>query len=238
MKRIPSFVKVILSALLLFSCKNNQADLEDLARRMAEMDGVEMSEVDEKRTAQLILKIRTLEDDIGGVIEDQNNRAEFLKLLGLKYMDYRMWSLAAETFDGAVAVTPENSRLHYYRAVCLGQQAKAESDPVRTRELLLQAEEDYLIALEIEPGYSSAAYGLAILYVYELDRVYDGERLLDDLIRTDPSFIKGLMLRARLYEADGDRGRAVELYRRVREMGRDEEMLRTAEERLKELGAR
>lgn len=236
MKKLPVFVKIFLLASLLISCGDQDADIEKMAGRMAELDGVEMSATDEERVKELMFRIEKMETDIGEVLDRQNNKSEFIKLLGLKYMDYRMWPLAKDAFDQALTITPENSRLHYYRAVCLGQQAKLESNPGLRLAGLKEAEEDYLIALRLEPHYSSAAYGLAILYVFELDRVYEAERILDDLLDTDPSFLKALMLRGQLYEQEENNPAAIEMYRRIVELGRDSEMIDQAKARLEVLG--
>lgn len=221
---------------LLIGCRGGQQDLEDLAVRMAQMDGVEMSQADENRVAQLILKIRRLEEEIGEVIDKQRERSEYLKLLGLKYMDYRMWIPAAESFNQAIEITPANSRLHYYRAVCFGQQAKLESQFTVRQEYFDAAEEDYLIALRLDPRYSSASYGLAVLYVYELGRPGEAADLLDQLLDSDPSYTRALLLRGRLYEDQGNTPRAVEVYRRIVDLDRDPQAVATAETRLTILG--
>lgn len=227
---------ILVTLVILIGCRGNQQDLEDLAHRMAQLDGVEMSQADENRVAQLILKIRRLEGDIGEVIDKQRERSEYLKLLGLKYMDYRMWTLAAESFDQAIEITPANSRLHYYRAVCFGQQAKLESLFAKRQELFNAAEEDYLIALRLDPRYSSAAYGLAVLYVFEMARPGEAADLLDQLLNTDPSHTQALLLRGRLYEDQGNTPRAVEMYRRIIDLDRDPDAMATAETRLTILG--
>jgi len=236
MRKYPLIVKIFLLTALLISCRNQDAVLEETARRMAELDGVDMTASDEERIAELQIRIKKMENNIGEILNSYNNKSEFLKLLGLKYMDYRMWPLAKDAFDQALAITPENSRLHYYRAVCLGQQAKLESNSSLRFEGLKEAEEDYLIALRLEPHYSSAAYGLAILYVFEMDRVYEAEKILDELLKTDPSFLKALMLRGQLYEQDNNPASAIEMYRSIIDQGRDSQLITQAESRLKELG--
>jgi tetratricopeptide (TPR) repeat protein len=163
MKKTNHFLKLLLPLFLLIGCGVSNEEMSNLAQRMAELDGVDMSQADEDRSSELIFKIKKLEDDIGQILDKQREISEFNKLLGLKYMDYRMWIPAAESFNQAISLTPENSRLHYYRAICFGQQAKSESEFSRKQELFSASEEDYLIALRLDPRYSSAAYGWWIL---------------------------------------------------------------------------
>jgi len=230
-------LNIFILLLLLIGCRNNSENLEDLAARMAAMDGVDMTEGDEKRTAELMATIKKYEKDIGDIISDQNNRSEFLKLLGLKYMDYKMWTLASEQFKQAMEITPESSRIHYYRAVALGQMAVNESNRSQRQQLLTEAEFEYQRALELDNMfYSSAAYGLAILYVFEMDRTDEAEELLDEIIQKDPAFLKAKMLRGQLYERERETVKAIEMYQSILNADRDSELMEAAKNRLIQLG--
>ncbi|MDC7224166.1 MAG: hypothetical protein PQJ60_10530 [Spirochaetales bacterium] len=221
--------------LLLFSsCPWDQPDYEELARRVGELDG--FSETDQERIDQLKSDIRRVDREVEETIEQVRDRGSYYKLLGLKYMDYEMWAAGVEAFDGALAVYPENSRLHYYRAVCLGQWGINESLPSRRQDLFERAEFDYLRAAEQDRIYTSPLWGLAVLYVYEMDRPGEAASVLDRLLQIEPSHEKATLLRAELYKAAGNKMRALELYRKLQVDGKNEEIREEAEKRAAALG--
>jgi len=174
--------------------------------------------------------------EIDETIEKVRNRGTYYKLLGLKYMDYSMWNEGVDAFSGALQVYPDNSRLHYYRGVCLAQSATGESRLSVRDELFASAEFDYIKASELDRIYTSPLWGLAILYVYELNRPGEAASVLDRLLDIEPSNEKATLLRAELYRAAGDKMRALELYHKLQVDGKDREIKAEALQRAAALG--
>ncbi|MDC7220174.1 MAG: hypothetical protein PQJ59_09550 [Spirochaetales bacterium] len=223
----------IFSLPFLTGCPWDRPDYGTLAERLGELEG---DDVSEERIDQLKSDIRRVDREIDETVEKVRNRGTYYKLLGLKYMDYEMWSEGAEAFDGAIQVYPENSRLHYYRAVCLAQSGVNESHVARRRELLEAAEFDYLRAVEQDRIYTSPLWGLAVLYVYEMDRASEGADVLDRLLKIEPSNEKATFLRAELYRETGNKMAALELYRKLIVDGKNNDIKEEAELRAAQLG--
>ncbi len=221
---------------LLAGCPWERPDYDNLARRMGDLEEEGTDQADDERIGELKADIRRVDKEIEETIEKVRDRGTYYKLLGLKYMDYDMWSEGVEAFSGALNVYPDNSRLHYYRAVCLGQSGVGESNRNLRQELLERAEFDYLRAAELDPIYTSPLWGLAILYVFELDRAREAEPVLDRLMDIEPSNEKAILLRAELYKAAGDKMRALELYHRLQVDGKDKEIKQEAIQRAAALG--
>ena len=99
------------------------------------------------------------------------------KMLAVRYLDAKMYGQALDYFQKAIQFQPTNQNLYYYVGLCAGYMAKASLDysakgEVTTAEkynYLKLAESAYLRAIELEPKYGRALYGLGILYVFELD---------------------------------------------------------------------
>lgn len=222
--------------LLLMGCNYNRPDYDELAERMADLDTQGMTEVDQERMAQLKSDIKRVDREINETIEGLRDRGTYYKLIGLKFMDYKMWPQGIEAFDQALNIYPDNSRLHYYRAVCLGQTGINESQQTLSQDLLRRAERDYLRAAELDRIYTSPLWGLAILYIYEMDRGSEAGVILDRLLKIEPSNERAIFLRAELYQAQGDRLRAIELYHKLEVDGKDKDIKEEAMSRAASLG--
>lgn len=230
------WVVLALFLLPMGGCDYNRPDYNALAERMGELEETGTNPVTDERIDELRREIKRVDREVEDTLERVRDRGTYYKLLGLKLMDYSMWKDGAEAFGGALGVYPENARLHYYRGICLAQAGVNESDPVVGKSLLEQAEADYLRAIDLDGIYTSPLWGIAVLYVYELDRGREAGEYLDRLIRISPSHEKAKLLRAELYRASGDMTRALDLYLDLEKNARDREIKRQASERIATLG--
>ena len=149
-------------------------------------------------------------------VEAVSNLASFYKLLALEYIELRMYGLALDSLRSALEIEPGNNILLYLAAVAAGNTAtsSAEAEPTPTEYLQL-AERYYREALEIDNEYSEARYGLAILYLFELDRPQDARAHVEQLLAEDDRDPNYIALQARMYAALGDNLRAADLYEQV-----------------------
>jgi len=220
------FFTVIVSLAFLSSCgdvKNRHA----LAQRMAENEG--QAENDE-RIAELKADIRGVDRQVEKTIEAVKDRGTYWRLLGLKYMDYRMWGEALSAFDEAVAVYPDNAALLYNRALSAGQMAlSADTEEMKTANFN-RAEIGYRRAIEVDPRYTPSLYALSVLLVFELDRSLEAAPFLQDYLKIERSNINGRFLLARVYLEAGMKSEALELYDEIIELARNKTDALKAEE--------
>ncbi len=237
MKRtLTAVISVFFLLPLLTGCPWDRPDYRALAERLGALDGGDETPVKEDRVEELKRDIKRVDKEIDDTIAKVRDKGTYYKLLGLKYMDYSMWNEGVDAFSGALEVYPENSRLHYYRGVCLAQAGVNESRFAEKNALFRSAEEDYIRASEIDRIYGSPLWGLAILYVYEMDRPSDAAPVLDRLLDIQPSHEKATLLRAELYRAAGDKMRALELYHKLQADGKDKQSKAEALHRAAALG--
>jgi tetratricopeptide (TPR) repeat protein len=143
-------------------------------------------------------------------------------MLTLEYMSLEMYNEALKSTRQAVDYFPTSPLLFYYGAVSSAQMSKAVFDRDERADYLDLAEDYYLRALTLDPGYKEALYGLAVLYIFELNRPLDAEQLLERLLSRSSSNWDAMFLLARVKVVKGDIEGAVELYSDIEENSKDE----------------
>ena len=145
------------------------------------------------------------------------------KILGTRYLDEAMYRKAYEAFRKALLAYPNNANLYYYIAICAGYIANSELDfeatgavQVAERENYLKLSESaYLQALEIDPKYYRAMYGIGVLYVFELDQPDDAIPYLERFLDTQKRDTDAMFVLARAYYQTYQFDKAAVLYDRI-----------------------
>ena len=220
-------------AVLPSSC-GNAKNRRDLAVRMAAEEGAAAGD---ERIAELKGKIASVDAQVEKTLEGVRDKATYWRLLGLKYMDYQMWGEALKAFDEAAQITPEYAVLLYNRGLCAGQMALSADVPGARSAYIDRAEANYRRAVAVDPRYTPALYGLAVLLVFERNNPAEAVDLLDDFLAIERSDVSARFLLARCYvqlgrsedalilygeiikltEDDTEKSKAEDLYRRVSE---------------------
>jgi len=213
-------------ALLLSSCGESR-NRTDLAARMAAEEG---KAEDDQRIAELKADIRGTEKLVEKTIEAVRDEGTYWRLLGMKYMDYRMWGPAMDAFDKAVAIYPEHSVLLYNRSISASQMALSSDTPELRNSYLLRSEAGYRRALAIDPKYSSPMYALAALLVFEMNRPREAAPLLENYLEIERSDINARFLLARVYLEAGMKGDALNLYDEIIRIAGNTSDVRKAED--------
>ena len=185
---------------------------EVLTERMASED---------ERISELKADIRNVEKDAEKTIEAVKDKGTFWRLLGLKYMDYRMWGEALNAFEHAVDVYPENASLLYNRGLTSGQMALSADTPEQRASYFNRAELSYRRAISVDSRFTAPFYALSVLLVFELDRPLEAMPLLEDYLRIERSDINGRFLLARVYLEAGMRSEALRLYEEIMDISSD-----------------
>ncbi|MBI9097008.1 MAG: hypothetical protein JEY91_00955 [Spirochaetaceae bacterium] len=211
-RKIGSFPIVILFICFLGACSRDDADLLE---RMSQMEGdgsVSYNLENDKNYNTLRKDIEKYRKILDEKIDAAEKLGTYYKLIGLKYLDYSMYALALEAFEEALAIYPENPNVLYNAGLASARLSKTEVSEGRSRELLIQAERYYKASLSVNDRFSSPMYGLAILYVYELDQPELAIPLMEVYNTIQKSSMNGRFLLAAAYYASGNEGEAVDIY--------------------------
>ena len=207
---------ILLAALfLLASCRGNTKYLNHI--QQVEEGVSSPTSIEELEDA--ISKYRARVEDI---ILAETKTANWYKILGIRYLDKKMYGKALENFQTAVEYYPSNQNLYYYLGLCGGYMAKAALNDYAKRDHYLEmSEEAYLRAIEIEPRFARALYGLAILYAFELDEPEKALPHIELFTQIETGDLDGKMVLARVYYSLGEYQKAVSVYDAVIKQTKD-----------------
>jgi len=196
------------SLTFLLSCENIR-NRNDLATRMAVEEG---RGEDDKRVAELKREIREVDKEVASTIEAVRYKGTYWRLLGLKYMDYRMWKEAATAFQEAIAINPDFAVLHYNSGLCYAQMALSLTDRGEKFTYNQRSEAEHRRALALDSRYTPAMYALANLLIFEMDRPLETEPILLNYLKIERSQVKARFLLARVLLEAGRRDEALDVY--------------------------
>ncbi len=214
MKKNIALFSCVLVLLFLGSCAPNSTYI----RRMQSLEeGVDSpTTIDELKVA-----IGKYQKRVEDILNADIRTGIWYKILATRYLDNRLYGKALENFRTAIEFYPMNQNLYYYVGVCAGYMANASLDyeatgstAERDRYLAL-SESGYLRAIEIEPRYARALYGLGVLYVFELNQSEKAIPLLESLLDIEKKNIDAMFVLARAYFVTGSNDASVTLYDRI-----------------------
>lgn len=222
------FILILTFCGFLSSCGN---DPKALRRQQMTEEGVDNpTTIEEYRDA--INKYKRRIDDISTA---QSQVGIWYKILGSRYIDKQMFGEALKCYEEAIKLYPTNQNLYYYVGLCAGYMAKSALDYTATgntsqrANYLLLSESAYKRAIEIEPRYFRALYGLGVLYVFEMDKPIEAIPILELACDIEKRNTDAMMVLARAYYMTYDTDSAVAMYDKIIETTKSEERKAEAE---------
>jgi tetratricopeptide (TPR) repeat protein len=210
---LQSGIVLLMLLLALIGCKPNRN--AQLAERVYEVEGGDNPSAEPEKIQEIKKELNRWEKELNDAITAGRNTGRFYRTLGMKYLDYKMYGPARDSFSRSLEFSPENGRLYYYRGVAISRLALTRSDETERLKELNEAEQDYLRAIKIEPNFTPPYYSLSILYIFELDRAFEAEKYLEKYVSIERSDSKGHMLYAQLLEDMGQFEQAMDQYNKV-----------------------
>jgi tetratricopeptide (TPR) repeat protein len=212
-------VLVVLVVLALAGCDQGRSEtLEDLAE-MEPGDGP----VGEARIAELREQIENYREIVEEKVQATGQLGVYYKMLGRAYMTRRMYGPALDALEEAVRIETANPIVFYRAAVAAGQLGSSAGSESEARRHFETAERYYERAIELDPEYVDALYGLAVLYTFELDRPEAALDLLNRATTAEPGRARPFMLKGRVLLELGRPEAAAEAYGAAAETAESEE---------------
>lgn|SRR5574344_450760 len=223
---------VLAAVLLLVSC----SPTEKSVKRMEKMEeGVGNPNTTEEYEAAL----KKYEKRAMDLVSTESQEGIWYKILGTRYLDKRMFGQALTCFQKAIAFYPDNANLFYYVGVCAGYMAHASLDfdangsNDQKYNYLKLSESGYLRALELDPKYYRAMYGIGVLYVFELNQSDKAIPYLEKYLETQTKETDAMFVLARAYYTNYEFDKAVALYDKIIKLKPNKEKVAEAEENKK-----
>ena len=229
-----SFVHALLCALCavffiaVFSgCRPN---VNYIKRMQALEEGVGSPQTEE----EIVAAIQKYQGRVEDIMAAQGQVGIWYKILGVRYLDNRMYGEALGAFQQALSYYPDNQNLYYYVGLCAGYMAKTELDSsastAKKRAFYLNLSENaYSRALELEPRDVRALYGLAVLYTFETNMPEKAVPLLQRLLSVDTKQTDAMFVLARAYYMTYDYEAAIDMYDRICALTKNKAKLAEAE---------
>jgi len=232
MKKIKDFFIAIMiiaavGALIYFIYdRGSKKTNRELARQIAELSprGGPPETIEGLRQAIVLY-----ENQIERNVREGAQTGVYWKILAIRFADRNLHNDALDALERAVYYNSEDAILFYLTGVSAASVAKANvgfsANAVNERERYYKlAENSYLRALELDVTYTKPMYGLAVLYVFELDRPAEAVPYLERYAQLTPSDITAMFVLARAHFMLEDYSRAVEVYDRIIDRTRDRQM--------------
>lgn len=206
----------LIVSLIFVSCGKSYNQIK---RLQAMEEGVNSpTTVDELKDA-----IGKYENRINDIMIAEQQTGIWWKILGSRYLDEGMYGDALAAFEKAIMYYPANPNLYYYVGLCAGYMADASLDYGATGDLskrenyLKLAESAYSRAIELNPTYTRALYGLAVLYVFEFDKSKSAKAipLLEKFLTIETKDTDAMFVLARAYYVNYEFQLAIDMYDRI-----------------------
>lgn len=179
--------------------------------------------------------IKKYEERVADIQLAQSQIGIWHKILATRYLDKKMYGEALKSFEKALEYYPQNQNLYYYVGLCAGYMSHTAMDfdasgsSEKRMNYLRLSEEAYRRAIEIEPRYARALYGLSVLYVFELGEDEKAIPLLETLLTIETKNIDAMFVLARAYYVTYEFDKAVSMYDQIISLTKSKERKAEAE---------
>jgi len=227
----PLLALLIVLTCILVSCARIDRD-EDVLEQLIEMEGdiYKDQEVSTQRIEEIEEAIRRYRKEVERTVDATGEVGIYYKMLAVEYMRGGMYGTAYDALRQAIDIHPENPILFFYSAVCAARISRAQVLAEDRQRWLERSVNLYRRAIDLDPGYADALYGLSVLYVFELQRPEEAEALLETMLIVESKEIEGRFLLAGVYYRLGKLEQALELYKEIESLSEVEQKRQEARE--------
>ncbi len=161
------------------------------------------------------------------------------KILGSRYLEQQMYGKAFDSFRKAIEYYPNNANLYYYVAICAGYLSKSELDYeaagsssssiAKKANYLKLSEQSFKRALELNPKYYKAMYGIGVLYAFQLNEDEKAIPYLEKFLETQVRNTDAMFVLAKAFYCTYQFDKAIELYDKIIQLKPNPEKVMDAE---------
>jgi len=164
--------------------------------------------------------IALYEDQIERNVREGAQTGVYWKILAMRLSDRGMYNDALEALERAIYFNTEDPVLYYLTGVSAAHVAKSKvgftaNVDIEKGNYFRLSENSYLRALELDVTYTRAMYGLAVLYVFELDRPQEAIVHLERYLQLQSSDISAMFVLARAHFMVENYQQAVDIYDKI-----------------------
>lgn len=236
MKKTVVVVFALVVASIFCSCKTSGKDI--LKKRIQRMEESSSNPVS---IEEIEAAIEEFSNEADEVTTKNAQVGMWHKVLGLKYLDKKMYGKALDCFQTALTYYPDNANLYYYVGNCAGYLGNSALDYEATGSYEKMenyydlSEKAYLRALSIDDRYAYALYGIGVLYVYQLGQPEDAIPHLEKLLTIDTKNVDGMFVLANAYYLTRNYDKSADMFDKIIATTKSEKTKQAAEENKKKV---
>jgi tetratricopeptide (TPR) repeat protein len=176
---------------------------------------------------ELKAAIAQYEKQLEAYVRDAAKTGNYWKILALRLQDRGLHNEALGALERAINYLPADPVLHYLTGLSAAVAAKSshsfpERDNRERERLFVLAEDAYRRAIELDDRYLNPRYGIAVLYVFELDRPGEAIPHLEKYLEISRNDVDAMFILARACFMTGQFQIAADLYTRIIGVTKDE----------------
>jgi tetratricopeptide (TPR) repeat protein len=195
----------------------------DLALRIADIRGKGTPQgIEDLKKAIALYEARVEEH-----VQDMSRAGLYWKILATRLSDRGLYGEALDALKRALEYYPQDSALYNQTGLVAGILATdtlnfpGSSAQTQRQEYLNLAESAYIRSIELNDTYLKPRYGLAVLYVFELNRPDAAIPLLERFLEISTMDTDAMFVLARACYMAGRNRDALHWYERIAEISRD-----------------
>lgn len=153
-------------------------------------------------------KAEKYEKGVADRIQSAEKAGNVYQMLGEKYLERKLWDLSIESFGKAIGYGRNTPGIHYSIAVAYANRAKE----LNNHSDVSKAEYHYRRALEIQPDYLEARYGLGVFLFYIKKDKENGLKVMETVVRRNRNYYRARFALGRFHYEMNHPERALAIY--------------------------
>ncbi len=203
--RLRCFIIIIIMSSIFFQCGNPLRKKFSNAVKLSKSKDIEDWEK----------AIEQYDEIIQLKVEARENQAQLYRKLAKYHFNIGHYNDALHYYKKAIEILPNLGDLHLKLGNCYSELTRSEKDETKKMELVKKAEEEYLMAIKLEPRILEAYYGLGIINFWIYKDYYKGIQYMADILKQDPKNVDAHFALARFYYELDQPGKSLEFYKGI-----------------------
>lgn len=199
-------MKKLLAALLLIFLSCNEKSC---------LDVIQCNPLRQQKDKTIEVRITELRERIKDLETDKKKReknplllGDLYNNLGNRYLDTEQWDSAIDAFNKALKNGRLNHVIYYSLGLAYGNRGKM----THSQDDFNKAESNYIKALEMEPGYYTAGYALAVLLFFEKNEKERATAIMEEITAKNKTDYVSRFALGRFYYDMGKMNASLKVY--------------------------
>lgn len=160
-------------------------------------------------------EIKRMEEELSDLTSKSTSNPEVVNKIGVlyqnlggKYNERGAWDPAIDALQKALGYGRNNPLVHYQLAIAYANRGSQ----IGNKDDIDKAQIHYEKALQMDPNFTEAKYGLAIILFYEKENRTKAIQLIEEIAKQKPTFYRARFALGRFYYENKDLNKSLSVY--------------------------